>query len=102
MFNVSILSDQQCKSFRKSMRACYRYIHDCDECFWVFHQGYHWEQATALSKQRRQILCQKLNLVHVSVQDEYFGGLFGVGQPEHKNRSSNLAEGGGKCWFSTI
>ena len=84
------------------IKALYRYLHDCNECFLAFHEGCQWEQATALAEQKRSIICSMLKLVHVAVPDDYCGCLLGLGQPVDKGCVSNLAEGGGKCWFSSI
>ena len=78
-------------------------MHDCAECFWAFHEGSHWEQAKAVAEQERKQLCVRLGRTHLKVPDNYLGdGFLGLGAPERKDSVSRLAEGGGKCWFSSI
>ena len=78
-------------------------MHDCEKCFWTYHKGYEWEQASSVQERTRKSLCRQLQLKHVRVPEEYSeGALYGLGEPEQLGCVSRLAEGGGKCWFSAI
>ena len=79
-----------------------RYLYNCPDCFWTFHRGNSWQQATAVSEERRRNLCQQLDLKHEKVPDRYENALLGIGAPDEISCSSRLAEGGGLCWFSTV
>ena len=80
-----------------------RFLHNCPMCFWTFHQGHSWEQACGVLEKVRKEYCTRLSLVHVRVPDNCGDeGLVGLGEPEVMSCASNLAEGGGKCWFSAL
>ena len=78
-------------------------MHDCEKCFWTYHKGYEWEQASSVQERTRKELCSQLQLKHVRVPEGYGeGALYGLGEHEQLGCVSKLAEGGVKCWFSAI
>ena len=77
-------------------------MHDCSKCFWTFHEGNQWEQATVMSETKRKELCLQLQLQDYGNRtNRKCGGIVGLGQPAATTCQSKLAEGGGKCWFSS-
>ena len=79
-----------------------RCLYNCPGCFWTFHKGKSWQQAIAVSEERRRTICQQLGLKHEKMSDRYENALLGIGAPDEISCSSSLAEGGGLCGFSTI
>ena len=78
-------------------------MHNCPKCFWAFHQGHNWEQATSVAAEKRIKLCGQLGWKHVLVPDDYQGGrLLGLGAPSELPCKAVKALGGGLCWFSTM
>ena len=76
-------------------------MHDCEECFWAFHEGSHWEQAKAVAEQKRKQLCVQVRWTDLNVPGNSLRERFqGLGAPERKYFVSRLAKGGGKCCFT--
>ena len=71
-------------------------MHNCPKCFWAFHQGHNWEQATSVAAEKRIKLCGQLGWKHVLVPDDYQGGrLLGLGAPSELPCKAVKALGGG-------
>ena len=81
----------------------FRFLHDCPECFWTRHEGYRWERAASVSIMERQDACKRFALTWEKLQDgPEGGGLVGLGEPPVASCKSVFAQGGGKCWASSI
>ena len=85
------------------MLSAFRYLHDCPECFWAMQEGFRWERACAVPPCVREKTCEKLGLKFQSIKDNYFGSrTFGLGEPAEVSCKAVLAQGGGKCWASSV
>ena len=81
----------------------YRYLHDCPQCFWKYQKGYRWQKAVSVAPEVRKETCLKFGLKFHQVKDEYRGlGVLSLGEPKEMSCKSILAEGGGKCWVSSV
>ena len=86
-----------------SIVVSFRFLHNCPDCFWSYHQGHEWQQVSCVTKATRVRVCEKLSLTHVKIPDNYVGSkLIGLGEPPVKSCKAVLAAGGGECWFATI
>ena len=84
-------------------RTSFRVLHDCPECFWRLHEGNQWQRAVSVPRLRREQICNQLGIQFKQMADNYIGGkVYGLGQPKAATCRSNLAEGGGSCWFSSL
>ena len=87
---------------RVTSRTSYRVLHDCPECFWRLHEGNQWQRAVSVPRLRREI-CNQLGMQFKQMADNYIGGkVYGLGQPKAATCQSNLVEGGGARWFSSL
>ena len=75
-------------------------MYNCPQCFWAFHKGSRWEQATSVSRDTRLRLCGQLGLKHVRMTDGYQGdNILGIGVPDEMQCKSVMAQGGGPVGF---
>ena len=66
-------------------------------------EGHRWERATSVSESARKQVCEKLSIKFTTIRDDYSGlRLVGLGEPEEATCRAILAQGGGKCWVSSI
>ena len=91
------------KSKSVTSRTSIRVLHDCPECFWRLHEGNQGQRAVSVRRLRREEICNQLGIQFKQMVDNYIGGkVYGLGQPKAATCRSNLAEGGGACWFSSL
>ena len=84
-------------------RTSSRVLHDCPECFWRLHEGNQWQRAVSVPRLQREELRNQLGIQFKQMADNYNGGkVHGLGQPKAATCRSNLVEGGGACWFSSL
>ena len=85
------------------VQACFRFLRDCPECFWAFQEGHRWERAVSVKAKRREEICLKWGLKFKDVPDMYEGErIIGLGEPPMATCKAVLAQGGGKCWVSSL
>ena len=96
---VSIITETKVEEKKQDFdQMLFRFLHDFPDCFWMFHTGSQWEQATAVvGCPREKYYVSQLNMNHVKFPDEFTAkGLVGLGRPGPIDCTSKLAEGGRK------